>query len=349
MRPQLPLVVALIWLLACLSGAAAQPLGLIPFTVDYPLTATEPVVTNLTNFVHTAGVPGLAARYGAVPCPEAQGKTIEEVFALIGTPGITPVCDSLKNIAGAYYNHALFFDIMGPINSTTFEDDASQELKDAILGAYGSYAAFVQKINTTSAAVFGPGWTWLCVTDDGSINMTTSVLQDNPLMTNIYPYPCTPFFGLDFWEHAYFLTYLSNRVQYTVDWMQVVDWTKVSQHYASAKAGGPLGIIDYVTLPSPSPAVPSPSPAVPPPTPSPTPTQCTVPNQGDGNIGCGNNGSNNVGDNNNGSNNVGSNNQGSNNQGDCNIGSNNVGNGWVGSGHTGGGNGPNWPGCKTAV
>lgn len=45
--------------------------------------------------------------------------------------------------------------------------------------------------------------------------------QDNPLMTNVADMPCIPILAFDLYEHAYFLTYYSDRVQFTVDSFQV--------------------------------------------------------------------------------------------------------------------------------
>jgi superoxide dismutase, Fe-Mn family len=52
--------------------------------------------------------------------------------------------------------------------------------------------------------VFGSGWAWACVSRDGSILVTTTANQDNPLMgAAVSKAPeCTPILGLDVWEHA---------------------------------------------------------------------------------------------------------------------------------------------------
>jgi Fe-Mn family superoxide dismutase len=56
--------------------------------------------------------------------------------------------------------------------------------------------------------------------------------QDTPLMDGQLV-----LMGNDVWEHAYYLKYQNRRPDYLKAWWNVVDWNKVEERYANAKAG----------------------------------------------------------------------------------------------------------------
>jgi len=56
--------------------------------------------------------------------------------------------------------------------------------------------------------------------------------QDSPIMDKQMV-----LLGNDVWEHAYYLKYQNRRVDYLKGWWNVVDWKKVNERYAAAKAG----------------------------------------------------------------------------------------------------------------
>jgi Fe-Mn family superoxide dismutase len=116
---------------------------------------------------------------------------------------------AVRNNGGGFYNHSLFWSIMDPND----KGELSGDLKDAIVGAYGSVDAFKTAFSKAAATQFGSGWAWLCVHKGGKVEVCSTPNQDNPLMPGV---SCggTPILGLDVWEHAYYLNYQNRRPDY---------------------------------------------------------------------------------------------------------------------------------------
>jgi Fe-Mn family superoxide dismutase len=106
------------------------------------------------------------------------------------------------------------------------------ELRDAITSKWNSFDAFKEEFNAAGTGQFGSGWVWLVATSDGSLEITATPNQDNPLM-DVAEIRGTPILGNDVWEHAYYLTYQNRRADYLKAWWQVVNWDRASKRLSS--------------------------------------------------------------------------------------------------------------------
>ena len=137
---------------------------------------------------------------------------------------------AVRNNGGGFYNHSLFWNIMDPND----KGELSGDLKDAIVGAYGSVDAFKTAFSKAAATQFGSGWAWLCVHKGGKVEVCSTPNQDNPLMPGV---SCggTPILGLDVWEHAYYLNYQNRRPDYINAFFNVINWNEVAKRFDAAK------------------------------------------------------------------------------------------------------------------
>lgn len=152
------------------------------------------------------------------------GKTVEEIFSKIST---YPA--AVRNNGGGYYNHMLFWQIMGP----NAGGQPSGKLMDKIVADFGSFDNFKAEFENAAKTQFGSGWAWLVVAPDGKLFVTNTPNQDNPLM-DIAPKKGTPILLLDVWEHAYYLKYQNRRPDYVSTFWNVVNWNKVAELYEKA-------------------------------------------------------------------------------------------------------------------
>ena len=139
---------------------------------------------------------------------------------------------AVRNNGGGYLNHTLFWEIMAPSGST---GKRSEDLQAALNKAFGSYDAFTEAFTAAAGSRFGSGWAWLIRRPDGSLKVTSTPNQDNPLMRGIVAEQDlgTPILGLDVWEHAYYLKYQNKRGDYVKNWWNVVNWDEVSRRFAA--------------------------------------------------------------------------------------------------------------------
>jgi len=151
-----------------------------------------------------------------------EGKSIEAILA-----GLDMSNAAIRNNGGGFYNHCLFWEVMGPTAG-----EMSADLSSAINAAFGSFEGFKDAFSKAAATQFGSGWAWLCAHDDGRLEVCATPNQDNPLMPNV---GCggTPVLGLDVWEHAYYLNYQNRRPDYIEAFFNVVNWSAVSKRYAT--------------------------------------------------------------------------------------------------------------------
>ena len=167
----------------------------------YSYDALEPHIDKMTMEIHhTKHHNGYVTKLNAaVDGTELEGKTLEELMADVSSHPT-----AVRNNGGGHFNHSLFWSIMKGCGSTP-----SGEIADALNSAFGSYDSFKDDFSNAAATRFGSGWAWLIVSD-GSLAITSTPNQDNPLM-DVVEQKGTPILGLDVWEHAYYLKYQNKR------------------------------------------------------------------------------------------------------------------------------------------
>jgi Fe-Mn family superoxide dismutase len=208
-------------------AAAAGPFKLP--ALGYPFNALEPhidartmeihntrhhqsYVTNLNNF--------------AKDTPQIAEKPIVDVLGnLAGVPDA--IRTGVRNNMGGHANHTMFWEIMGPSGGKPDGD-----VLKAIESDLGGIDKMKSDFNAAGGRVFGSGWVFITVARDGKLAIETRPNQDNPIMDGK-----RALLGNDVWEHAYYLSYQNRRADYLNAWWNTVNWTKITERYAAAKAG----------------------------------------------------------------------------------------------------------------
>ena len=149
------------------------------------------------------------------------GQSIEEILA-----GLDLENAPLRNNAGGFYNHNLFWKVLSPSGGGVPTGRLAQVIKDG----FGSFESFKESFSKAAATRFGSGWAWLCVHKGGRLEICSTANQDNPLMPKT---GCggTPILGLDVWEHAYYLKYQNKRPDYIKAFFELIHWGYVAQQF----------------------------------------------------------------------------------------------------------------------
>ena len=149
-----------------------------------------------------------------------EGKSIEDILNSLDLDN-----KGLRNNGGGFYNHNLFWEIMGPNGG----GEPSGEISESINSNFGSFENFKEEFSKAAASRFGSGWAWLCAHPDGKLEICSTANQDNPLMPN----GCggNPILCLDVWEHAYYLNYQNRRPDYINAFFNVINWDEVNNRF----------------------------------------------------------------------------------------------------------------------
>lgn len=193
----------------------------------YATDALEPHIDKMTMEIHhgkhhQAYVDNLNK---ALAGTDGENKKIEDIME-----NISKYPMAVRNNGGGHFNHTLYWSTMSPNGGGA----PSGDLAKAIDAAFGSFDEFKKKFAEAGMTRFGSGWSWLSVTADGKLQVSSTPNQDNPLM-DIAEVKGTPILGMDVWEHAYYLKYQNKRADYVAAFMNVVNWDAVSKLFAQAK------------------------------------------------------------------------------------------------------------------
>ncbi len=189
--------------------------------LGYAYDALEPTIDARTMEIHhtkhhQAYVDNLN---NAIAGTELEGQSLEDIQKN-GTDK-----PAVRNNGGGHFNHTLFWEILTPGGSKEPVGNVKAEIEKI-----GGFEKFKEDFSNAAKTRFGSGWAWLVKNSDGSVVVSSTPNQDNPLMP-VADVKGTPILGLDVWEHAYYLNYQNRRPDYVSAFFDVINWDKVEELY----------------------------------------------------------------------------------------------------------------------
>ncbi|MBQ8192225.1 MAG: superoxide dismutase [Bacteroidaceae bacterium] len=125
------------------------------------------------------------------------------------------------NNAGQVMNHQLYFLQFTP-NPRTEKPEG--KLATLIVHDFGSFEEMQKKMNEACTGLFGSGWVWLYLNDEGRLEIDSFPNGDTPLR-----HGKLPLLGFDVWEHAYYLDYQNRRADHIADLWKIINWDEVAR------------------------------------------------------------------------------------------------------------------------
>ncbi|KAI8937964.1 Superoxide dismutase [Mn], mitochondrial, variant 2 [Plenodomus lindquistii] len=131
---------------------------------------------------------------------------LKELAEAVHTSDITSqvsLQEGLKFNAGGHINHSLFWQNLAPAGSAETKGSAAPELIKQIEATWGDEDKFKAAFNAALLSIKGSGWGWLVKLDhekEQRLVIVTTKDQD-PIVNKGE----VPIFGVDMWEHAYYL------------------------------------------------------------------------------------------------------------------------------------------------
>lgn len=133
---------------------------------------------------------------------------------------------SIRNNAGGYYNHTIWWPMLSPKKPSLPVGLMNQHIKSN----FGSYDSMIKEMSEKAINHFGSGWCWLCM-KGSNMEILCTKDQDNPIMDN----KGFPILGIDLWEHAFYLDYQNRKKEYIKSFWKIVNWKEVENRFLQSE------------------------------------------------------------------------------------------------------------------
>ena len=106
---------------------------------------------------------------------------------------------------GGVTNHELYWQSINPHN----KKNPKGKLLDAIKEKFGSFDNMWNEFKNLVTDLKGSGYIFLAQNKDNQLELISTSKQDSPYLFNLCPLFC-----IDLWEHAYYINYENDKLNY---------------------------------------------------------------------------------------------------------------------------------------
>ena len=109
------------------------------------------------------------------------------------------------NLNNKYRIDELYWQSINPHN----KENPKGKLLDAIKEKFGSFDNMWNEFKNLVTDLKGSGYIFLAQNKDNQLELISTSNQDSPYLFNLFPLFC-----IDFWEHAYYINYENDKLNY---------------------------------------------------------------------------------------------------------------------------------------
>lgn len=206
--------------------------------LPYSLDDLEPSISKKSLDLHYSGhLKGYINKLNQLPQVANSEKMKLEEFIIEGKKsferdltGTLPPgnhSSTLYNMSAQVYNHVFFFRSLSPSGG----GEPKGDFKDIVDGQYGSWDKFKKKLIAKGKSIFGSGWLWICLDDEGELGILKGIGAETPIVYR----GMSPILCIDVWEHAYYLDYTLNRGEYLESVIEnIINWDFANKNLSEA-------------------------------------------------------------------------------------------------------------------
>ncbi|CAE6514724.1 unnamed protein product [Rhizoctonia solani] len=139
---------------------------------------------------------------------------------------------AIKFNGGGHINHSLFWKNLAPAGTTGINSDGELEtpfLAGQINSNFTTFKDFKEEFNAAALGIQGSGWAWLAWNMSKERPEIVTTANQDPLLP-----PYVPIFGVDMWEHAFYLQYKNVKPDYLTAIWNVINFHEAEKRLNEA-------------------------------------------------------------------------------------------------------------------
>ncbi len=189
--------------------------------LPYDFNALEPVISaEIMKLHYTKHHQGYVTNLNAALDKYHDAEAKRDPAAMIALQS------AIRFNGGGHINHSLFWTILAPPQKDPQEPKGA--LAEKIQRDFGSFDVFKEKFSAATLGIQGSGWGWLGLNKGlGRLEIAVCANQDPLSIQGL-----APIFGIDVWEHAYYLQYKNVRADYVKACWQILHWKAIEERFA---------------------------------------------------------------------------------------------------------------------